>query len=91
MQVIWHRDGSEEVPLIQAGESLEAKLPCSVVRQNRFPLLDAEGDEINRRLFPTEPIRNPVRARHGAIVGRFCETPRVAGRFVGYFLPWPGR
>lgn len=80
MQVVGHGDRRQNVPLIEARKHTQAGLPNFLVRQDRLPRPDAKSDKLDRRLLPRQPFRNPRRARHATILGRFCETPTHTSR-----------
>ena len=64
VQVIWHRNRRQNSPLIEPVEHSTAYLPRLSISKHTFARLDAKGNEINRALFPRQPVWNARRSAH---------------------------
>ena len=64
MQMIRHRNRRENSPLIQLVEHSATCFPRSDISEHRFASLDANRNEINRALFPRQPIWNAWWSAH---------------------------
>ena len=64
MQMIRHRNRRENSPLIQLVEHSATCFPRSDISEHRFASLDAKRNEINRTLFPRQPIWNAWWSAH---------------------------
>ena len=72
MQMIRHRNRRENSPLIQFVEHRATDFPRLNISEHRFASLDAKCNEINRALFPGQPIWN---ARWSAHDCQFIKSP----------------
>jgi len=56
--MIEHHNRGERRPLIQSLKRLEYDLPYTPVSEDMPPFLNTKSNEVNRLLFPRQPIRN---------------------------------
>src|SRR5262249_28837182 len=64
VQVIWHRNRRQNSPLVELVEHNTARFPSMGIRKHWFASVDAKRNEVNRGLFPRQPVWNPRRSAH---------------------------
>src|SRR5205809_4883253 len=76
MQVIRHRNRRQNSPLIELVEHSTAYFPRVSIGKHWFARLDTKRNEINRALFPRQPVWNARRSAHDAnsLYRRLTET-----------------
>lgn len=58
MHVIRHENGRQQRPLSELRRCGFESFKCTLIRKDRFAFLHANRDEINHRLFPSQPNWN---------------------------------